>query len=776
MVFPEVIEVRNARIAAGAATLALAAATLSIATPATAASVPTDLVVGLRTDAAAATTVGDLTADPDVDVLGSKVTTQLDAVTVTVPAADRADAIAALRADPNVTYVEPNHTVSITDVTADDPYYAQQWGLTRTAVPTAWNTTTGSSSVVVAVVDTGVTAVSELAGRILPGYDVVNKDDDPTDDNGHGTMAATVIAGAGNNAGGMAGVCWTCKILPVKVMGASGSGNDQMTAAGIVWAADHGADVINLSLGGPADSQLLRSAVQYAWDRNVVVVASAGNDGVTTRFYPAAIDQAIAVAGSTDGDARYGWSNYNAPADAWVDLAAPGSNIAQTRAGSYGWFTGTSSAGPVVSGVAALALAARPDATAAQVRAALEGGADNVGTWVAKGRVNAAATFAKITGGTFTPAPATPGKDVTAPVISGIKLSGVRGPITITPVVTDDVAVTTVKATITANGRTASVVPVSSPWAVTWNSSGFTGTATIVITASDAAGNAAAVTKTFAVDNTAPSSAITLPGFVNGRTDVTLAAPADDLARMDLYIKDKLVGSATAAPWTVSWNTEGLSGALTLRVVATDVAGNTSTTSKAATVDNVAPKVTWSAPAATTGIGALRGTINVTGSGTDMSGITKMEVLDADGNVLGTDTTAPFAIPVDTTRFTGATTLTLRATDRLGQTGAATRTYVFDNTAPVFGDIAINPSRTVVIAPTVSDNVAVKSMKTVLTLPTGRTVSLSSSAAPWKVAWAAGAMTGTVTAVITATDTAGNTMTSATQFTLGTGTTSKSGN
>src|SRR4051812_18446348 len=200
--------------AAALATASLTAVTAAPALAAPAPSLPSSLVIGLRNDNAAAATVRTLDAEPDVNVLSSSATPALDTVTVTVPAGDRGDAIAALRDNPNVAYVEAPVSVSmVSTASPNDPYYAQQWGLTKIKAPGAWSYATGGD-VVVAVVDSGVNAISELAGRVLPGYDFVNNDASPADDNGHGTKAASVIAAKGDNATGIAGVCWECKILP----------------------------------------------------------------------------------------------------------------------------------------------------------------------------------------------------------------------------------------------------------------------------------------------------------------------------------------------------------------------------------------------------------------------------------------------------------------------------------------------------------------------------------------------------------------------------------
>ncbi|MBU2668728.1 S8 family serine peptidase [Actinoplanes bogorensis] len=244
---------------------------------------------------------------------------------------------------------------------------APAWGLRQTHVTDAWAVTHGSSRVTVAVIDTGVSALPDLAGRLLPGKDFVNHDDDASDDNGHGTMAATVIAAAGGNRTGIAGVCWSCRILPVKVLDAKGGGSYSDIALGIRWAADRGAGVISLSLGGSDDSPILRDAVAYADSKGALVVAAAGNRGVSTPHYPAAIPTVLAVGGVTDTGARYDWSNYGD----WVGVTGPGCNPAQGPSGVVGPYCGTSSATPFVAGVAGLLASTSPAPTAAQIRAAL---------------------------------------------------------------------------------------------------------------------------------------------------------------------------------------------------------------------------------------------------------------------------------------------------------------------------------------------------------------------------------------------------------------------
>ncbi|MBO3738784.1 S8 family serine peptidase [Actinoplanes flavus] len=540
-------------------TVAVVAATLSgahAAAPAHAEPSANTVTIGLRPGATAADTVRDLDATPGVRVIDSDATPQLDAVTVTVTG----DAARALAGNPDVSYVEPTPTASAL-LTPNDPVYSEQWGTKIVKAPAAWNVTTGSPDVTVAVVDTGVTAVSDIAGRVLPGYDFVNDDADPTDDNGHGTLAATVIAAAGDNDTGLAGICWTCRILPVKVLGADGSGGHDDIAEGIVYAVDHGADIINLSLGGQDGSTILSEAVTYAAGHGVVVIAAAGNEGVTTPVYPAAYPKAIAVAGSTETDGRFDWSNYNG---SWVDVAAPGDNPAQADDGDYYWFTGTSSAAPVVAGVAALGLSARTGVTAAQVRAAIEAAAHPVGSWVSYGRVDAEATIKALT--------SAPTIAWTAPATSSTPR---RGKITVSATAAGAARVDLIRAGKVIGTDT------RAPWSFTVDSAGLTGTHTLTLRATGPAGDTRSTSRSLLFDNTAPT--ISKVKVSKTRTTVTITPTVRDttgLKQVKAVItarSKKYTLSSSKSPWKMKWKPSGRRGTFPVTVTATDKAGNTRT-------------------------------------------------------------------------------------------------------------------------------------------------------------------------------------------------------
>ena len=303
---------------------------------------------------------------------------------VSVATNGRTPAAAIRSLDDAATVVDasPNYVRRALEV-PDDPYvgsakpYFDAIRLTQ-----AWDLSHGAGDVVIAVVDTGVSPVADLADRLLPGHNFVQDDDatfdsepapDPGDTRdtsavGHGTLVAGIAAAMTNNGVGIAGVAWDAHVLPVKVLNYYGNGDDFLIGKGIVWAADHGADIINLSLGGASESGGLCDAVEYATSKGALVVAAAGNGEDRAAMYPAACPGAVAVtATDANGDFTY-FSNYGR----WVDLAAPGVQITSTRNdGGYLAEDGTSFAAPIVSGVAALVLAQHPDWSPGQIEARL---------------------------------------------------------------------------------------------------------------------------------------------------------------------------------------------------------------------------------------------------------------------------------------------------------------------------------------------------------------------------------------------------------------------
>ncbi len=358
-------------------------------------------------------------------VVGAGVVPGIGVTIARAPAGLEEQALGVLRADTLVAYAERDVFVSATDTTPSDPLWTSQTGPQDIAAPRAWDVAQGSPATVVAVLDTGVDASHpDLAGSTIPGHDFMNGDADPSDDNGHGTAVAGVIAARTNNGAGLAGVCWHCTILPVKVIDVLGNGTTATLATGITWAAGQGADVINMSLAGPASTQALADAVSYAAAKGIVLVASAGNDATTQKMYPAALPSVVSVAATTPAHTLYPFSNRG---EDWVGLAAPGCNTSSFLLGTYVSFCGTSSSAPLVSGVAALALSLRPDAGRSAVVQALEQAASPIAeAGVRYGEVNAYGTLVALTN------------------LLGSQVSPPAAPSTVAPPGNADTAVTTV--------------------------------------------------------------------------------------------------------------------------------------------------------------------------------------------------------------------------------------------------------------------------------------------------------------------------------------------
>ncbi|HVU75027.1 MAG TPA: S8 family serine peptidase [Mycobacteriales bacterium] len=357
-----------------------------------------DVVVGWRTG------VTETDKSAALHGLGASVAHRIDALGVQVlhvPAGAEAHVVAALLKSGRVTFAERDAVVHGSDVTPNDPYWAKQTGEAKLHAPAAWSTSTGSSAITVAVLDSGLTTSQvEYAGRVVPGYNAITGTSDVTDDNSHGSAATSIALAAGNNGTSIAGLCWQCKVMPVKVLDANATGTDSTVAAGVTWAVDHGAKVLNLSLGGTSTSTVLSNAIAYANSHGALVVAAAGNNSSTAPFYPAAYPGVLAVAATDTTDTLYSYSD----SGSWVDVAAPGSNYGVWPSGSVFSFGGTSSASPVVAGLAGLLWSAAPTATAADIQAALTSTAVPIsGGTIASGRVDAAAAMAKLTGGAQAP-------------------------------------------------------------------------------------------------------------------------------------------------------------------------------------------------------------------------------------------------------------------------------------------------------------------------------------------------------------------------------------
>lgn len=320
------------------------------------------------------------------------------------------NAVTAFASHPLVAWAEPDY-VAYDAAVPSDVLYPNQWALAQIQADAAWDVVTGTSNTLIAVLDTGVDITHpDLADRIwvnpgetpnngldddgnnliddVNGWNYIAGTNDVFDDDGHGTTVAGIAAADTNNSVGIAGMCWNCRLMPLKVMQTGGVANYSDVALGIYYAINKGADVINISLGGYADSLTLRAAIEKAAE-TAVIVAAAGDDGSDVLFYPAAYQEVIAVGGTTDTDARDPDSNYGS----WVDLAAPSIALDTTvNGGGYGQTSGTSGAAALVSGLVGLIWSQHPDWSPDMVRAQVIYTAEPIGvTGVGNGRINAMA-------------------------------------------------------------------------------------------------------------------------------------------------------------------------------------------------------------------------------------------------------------------------------------------------------------------------------------------------------------------------------------------------
>ncbi len=322
--------------------------------------IPGELIIGLE----AGHSVSALALPSEARPLKeTPILRKLNAAIVQVPQGKEEAYLRQLRSLPGVRFVERNGIVRA-DLIPNDPLWSSQYGPSHVQAPTAWDTTTGSPAVILAIVDSGIDPNHpEFAGRILPGYDFVENDPIPQDECGHGTHVTGIAAASGNNLEGIAGIAWNVKILPIRVLGADCSGTFVSVAEGIVGAVERGARVINLSIGSASNSRLLQEATFYAYTHGAALIAAAGNTNSSV-VYPAKYEWVLAIGATDNTDTRTSFSNYGPE----LDLMAPGKDILSTfptynhflyhdllgKSPNYDTLSGTSMAAPHVAGAAAL--------------------------------------------------------------------------------------------------------------------------------------------------------------------------------------------------------------------------------------------------------------------------------------------------------------------------------------------------------------------------------------------------------------------------------------
>lgn len=509
---------------------------------------------------------------------------------VDLPEYTEEDVVARLAHHPHLKFAELDH-ITHQAFTPNDPLYTSQWHLPKINAPIAWDTTQGSN-VTIAILDSGANGSHpDLAGQLVPGWNLWDNNSDTTDLTGHGTYVTGTAAASSNNATGIAAVADQAKIMPIRVTPPDSGGTYYSTLAqGLIYAADHGARVANASFQNVSSSLSTQNAAQYMKDKNGLVTVSAGNTGVQEAYTPTTT--MIPVSATDENDLLTSFSSYGD----FVALAAPGTNIWTTDMnGNYSTVRGTSFSSPIAAGVIALMMASNPKLTNLDIEKLLYSTAVDLGNigrdvYFGYGRIDAAAAVKAAIA-------ASPSIDSQAPTVSIVNpLSGatVSGLIPVDIQANDNVGVT--RAELWVNNTTIAV-DTSPPFAFTWDSSGApNGTANLVAYVYDAAGNSGSNMIGVNVSNSAPlplvdsappTIAIINPVAGNVSGTVTISVNASDNngssnVTQSLYIDGALVATGTGSTLSFSWNSRSKkvkAGSHTIQAIAQDTAGNKSSTS-----------------------------------------------------------------------------------------------------------------------------------------------------------------------------------------------------
>jgi hypothetical protein len=371
--------------------------------------------------------------------------TQIEVKLIRVPDHALEKVKAALEKNQHISFVERNF-IAEGFAEPNDERYSSQWHLPKISAPDGWDMCTGSDIVPIAIIDSGVDPTHpDLSDKLIAGYNFLENNTDTHDVRGHGTAVAGAAAAISNNVAGVAGVAWENPIMPLAVLNSDNQATYYNVARAITFAADNGIRVINISLGGSSSSSTMQNAINYAWTKETLIFASAGNYATSTPCYPAACEHVVAVSATTSSDTRASFSNYGA----WIDIAAPGASILTTnRGGGYSYWNGTSFSSPVAAGLAGLIISANPDLTNTQVVEIITQNADDLGDpgfdqYYGYGRVNACASLVAAIGTAPEPEPE-PEPDITDPLVSITSPdegSTVSSSITVSVSATDNVGV-----------------------------------------------------------------------------------------------------------------------------------------------------------------------------------------------------------------------------------------------------------------------------------------------------------------------------------------------
>lgn len=481
---------------------------------------------------------------------------------------------------PEVEFAEVDRIIPPDYVTPNDPGFANQWHLAKIAAPYAWSYTKGSNTVIVAVLDTGVdSAHPDLANKLVAGWNFYNNNNNTMDLLGHGTAVAGTIAAYTNNQLGVSSIAWDCMIMPIRIGDEQGYATYSAAANGLIWSSDRGARVANISYR-MSESSTIASAAKYFQDRGGVVTISAGNQ--STFISNADNPYVLTVSATTSSDALASFSNTGNI----IDISAPGAiiltTVLPTNNNYYGYVSGTSFSAPVVAGVAALVISAKPSLSGAQVQEIIMKSADDLGNqgWdpvYGWGRVNAKRAVEMALG-------TTGDVDTIAPTVSfaspnnGANVSGL---ISVQINASDNIKVTSVSLYI--NGALYATSN-SSPYSFQWDTTrAANGNYTLKVVAADGAGNSSSASISVMVNNvsdtTPPVISITSPkdgSIVKNTVSVTVNASDNvAVAKVELYVDGKLIDTSAIAPFTTKWNTRlAAKGSHTIQCRAYDAAGN----------------------------------------------------------------------------------------------------------------------------------------------------------------------------------------------------------
>lgn len=488
------------------------------------------------------------------------------------------DFLEAFQSRPEVEFAELDRIVPPAGMVPNDPWYPNEWHLSSISAPDAWSTTTGSPSVSIAILDTGVDGTHpDLAQNMVPGWNIYNNNSDTSDVFGHGTAVAGTVAALSNNGSGVASIAWGCRLMPVRISDLNGNATYSAAASGLTWAADHGARVANISYI-MTDSSTVTSAARYFQSKGGVVTISAGN---YSTFDPSTDNPyVLTVSGITGSNVI--WANSNTGNN--IDLCAPYYVYTTIAGARYSGMVGTSFSAPIVAGVAALVISVNPSLTASQIQDILKQSADDLGpvgfdSTYGWGRVNAARAVSLAGGSPPPPVDTTP---PTVSISSPTTGTTVSSTVSVQVAASDNVGVATV--TLSVDGVLLAS-DTAAPYAFSWNTTtASNGSHTLTAQATDAAGNNASTSTVVNVSNASPDStpptvSITAPSngvVVSGSVSVMVNATDNvGVVKVDLYVDGALVSTSTSSPFTNRWNSrKAASGAHTLLCKAYDAAGN----------------------------------------------------------------------------------------------------------------------------------------------------------------------------------------------------------